>query len=605
MRRGILLFLAALVFPLMLPAQSIHIVPTTTLQAQTGNNTSAASNFAAQINGNLGAGNVSKVDIHSLLYAGNQTKVIAHFMPWWGDPRHINVGYSSHDPVQIHRQITDMISRGIDGVIIDWYGSKDFTDQTAKLVMAEAEQHPGFTFAIMVDKGAISLSACTGCSPQQTLIQQVQYAEQTYVPSPAYMRINGRPLITNFDIDLHYAIDWNAVQQATSTNPAFIFQHSGGFTHSVSSGSYSWVIVNVTDYGMSYLNKFYKAGLALPQAYTIGGLYKGFDDTIASWGSKRIMSQQCGQTWLQTFDKINTLYGSGTQLPAVQLVTWNDYEEGTEIETGIDNCFSLSAALTGTALQWKISGNENTIDHYIVYISSDGQNLMPLTTLASGSRSLDLSTYSLPPGNYVGYVQAVGKPTFLNHMSGAVNYHASAPPVSPPAGPVQIAASPQSLILGVGRSANTRLTLTKASGSLQNPVTFACSNLPVGVSCAFSSVSMSSGAAAATSILTISTGTVAKLSNSERIHGGNGLWISSLGMVAIAVSGSRRRLTKRLRRLLSAIALLAVLGLLASCGGYSAGSHARSRTPSGTFLITVVGAAGSQQTSTAIALTIN
>src|SRR5439155_5872948 len=106
-----------------------------------------------------------------------------------------------------------------------------------------------------------------------------------------------------------------------------------------------------------------------PQEYTIGGVYKGFNDTLASWGSNRITGQQCGQTWLQTFAKVNSFYNSGKQLDALQLVTWNDYEEGTEIESGIDNCFSVSAKMSGTALQWNITGNENTIDHYVVYIS--------------------------------------------------------------------------------------------------------------------------------------------------------------------------------------------------------------------------------------------
>ncbi len=39
------------------------VVPTTTLAAETGNNTSASSTFTAQTNGNLGAGNVSKVSL--------------------------------------------------------------------------------------------------------------------------------------------------------------------------------------------------------------------------------------------------------------------------------------------------------------------------------------------------------------------------------------------------------------------------------------------------------------------------------------------------------------------------------------------------------------
>jgi hypothetical protein len=326
MRHGV--FAVAVVMftlPATLAAGILKIVPTTTLRAQTSNNTSGANSFQSQSNGNIGAGNTSKLDVHSLLYPGANTKIYAHLMPWFGDPRHMSVGYNSQDPAQIHRQITDMISRGIDGVIIDWYGFRDtFSNKTTLAVMAEAEQHPGFTFAIMVDKGAIKLSSCRGCTPQQALIEQVQYVEQTFVPSPAYMRINGRPVITNFDIDLHYTIDWNAVNAATSTHPDFLFQHSGGFTHSVSGGSYSWVIVNVTDFGMSYLTKFYKTGLTLPQKETIGAAYKGFNDTLASWGQNRIVTQRCGHTWLQTFKEINSFYNSTNQLDSLQFVTWND-----------------------------------------------------------------------------------------------------------------------------------------------------------------------------------------------------------------------------------------------------------------------------------------
>ena len=218
MRKGVLavaVFLGAL--PGTLPASTLQIVPSTTLQAQTSNNTSAANSFQSQTNGNLGATNVSKVNMHSLLYPGNRTKIYAHFMPWFGDPRHMSVGYNSQDPAQIHRQIGDMISRGIDGMIIDWYGSRDsFTNTTTLRVMTEAEQHPGFKFAIMIDKGAIKLSACSGCTPQQTLIEQLHYVEQTFVPSPAYLRIDGRPVITNFDVELHYpSINWSAAAART------------------------------------------------------------------------------------------------------------------------------------------------------------------------------------------------------------------------------------------------------------------------------------------------------------------------------------------------------------------------------------------------------
>jgi hypothetical protein len=127
-----------------------------------------------------------------------------------------------------------MISRGIDGVIIDWYGSNTFEDQATQVVMAEAESQPGFTFAIMVDQGAIKWDSCAGCSPQQALINQLQYVEQKYFSSPAYMTDLGRPVVTNFNIDLAYSIDWNAVNAALSTHPLFLFQNNSGFSHVLS-----------------------------------------------------------------------------------------------------------------------------------------------------------------------------------------------------------------------------------------------------------------------------------------------------------------------------------------------------------------------------------
>jgi hypothetical protein len=554
MRHGVLAVAAVIItLPAMLAAGNLKIVPTTTLRAQTSNNTSAANSFPWQSNGNMGAGNASKLDVHSLLYPGANTKVYAHLMPWFGDPRHMNVGYNSQDPAQIHRQITDMISRGIDGVIIDWYGSRDtFSNKTTLAVMAEVEQHPGFTFAIMVDKGAIKLSSCRGCTPQQALIEQVQYVEQTFVPSPAYMRINGRPVITNFDIDLHYTVDWNAVNAATSTHPTFIFQHSGGFSHTASGGSYSWVIVNVTDFGMSYLTKFYKAGLAAPQQETIGAAYKGFNDTLASWGQNRIVTQRCGHTWLQTFNEINSHYNSTNQLDALQLVTWNDYEEGTEIETGIDNCFSVSAAVDGKSLQWKVNAYEDTIDHYVVYISTDGQNLMPLNTMAPGSRSLNLCSYSLASGNYVAFVQGVGKPTLKNQMSGAVKFAAqcsgSLPPPPPATGTITLGATPTALNVAAGKSARSTVTVTPVAGLFSSSVSLSCSNLPAGTVCSFSPEAITPGTQAVSSTLTISTGKAPwPLHDRNRGGGRYALFLPGFGVAGLSIAG-RWFTRKRIRQ---------------------------------------------------------
>jgi len=612
-----------LIFPLASRADNLLITPTTTLATETNNNTSAAGNFVTQTNGNLGAGSVSKLDVHSLLYPAAQTKVFAHLVLWFGQSNHMNIGYSSTDPAQVKRQISDMISRGIDGVVMVWYGPNNAIDRAAKLVMHEAETHPGFTFAIMVDNGAIRWNSCPGCNPQQALTSDLQYVEQTYFPSPAYLRVNGRPVVTNFDIDLHYTVDWNAAKATLASNPLFLFQHSRGFSHVQSDGAYSWDIATSSDYGMSYLTGFYAAGMAAPGKETWGASYKGFNDKLASWGLNRIMDQRCGQTWLQTFSKINSLYNSTNQLAAMQLVTWNDYEEGTEIESGIDNCVSVSASLAGNSLQWQVSGGESTIDHYRVYVSSDGQGLMPLTDQTVGTHALDMCGYSLSAGNYKLFVQAIGKPSLKNQISEPVSYapqcggtsaSAAGPPEStattppststpPPAtASIALSASPSSVTIMDGQSGSPRIMVTARSGST-DPVSLSCSNLPAAMSCTFSPALITPGANAATSELRVSVVRPAHHPEGSPRPPRRGALVGfGLGMMGVLVLGQVDR--KRILRGLALSGLIACVLLVSSCAGIPGGASSSAEIMPGSYSIRVVATSAAAQVSTVAKITI-
>ncbi len=579
-----------------------YVVPTTTLTAQTSNNTSAANTFVSQSNGNLGAGSVSKDDIHTLLYSGATTKIYAHLMLWFGQNNHMDVGYSSTDPAQIKRQITDMISRGITGVIIDWYGPNNSIDQATQLVMAEAENHPGFTFAIMVDQGAIKWDSCPGCTPQQALIEQLQYVEQTYFPSPAYMTIEGKPMVTNFNIDLSYSVDWNAVAAALGTQPAFLFQNNNGFAHTLSDGSYSWVMPTTTDYGMSYLTSFYDTGMTFPTEQTVGATYKGFNDTLAAWGSDRIMSQQCGQTWLQTFSEINGLYNSATPLPNLELVTWNDYEEGTEIESGISNCFTVVASAASGNLQWTTSGSESTIESYRVYISTDGQNLMQLSELAPGLHTVNLCSYPIPAGAYQLFVQSMGKATMGNYMAGPVSY---SPACGGETNPVTFDASPEVLTLASGQSATLTVTATPQSGAFNDAITLSCAGLPSSLSCSFSPVTITPGASSAVSTLTI---TAAPVVGMQPQRGGNLLFATFLlpfgiaGFVSVVGFGRRGLQGRRLLRRLALLCAIGISMVAVSCGGVS--SSTQTATAPSTYSVTVAGSSVPIQFSTTVTVTV-
>lgn len=574
-----------------------YVVPTTTLTAQTTNNTSAAKNFVSQTNGNSGAGNVSKVNVHSLLYPGATTKVYAHLVLWFGESSHISIGYSSTDAAQIHNQITDMISRGIDGVIMVWYGPNNSIDQAAKLVMAEAETHPGFTFAIMIDQGAIRWDSCSGCSPQQALISQLQYIEQTYFPSRAYLTQQGRPVVTNFNIDLSYTVDWTAVTAALSTQPIFLFENNSGFTHVLSDGSYSWVMPTTSDYGIGYLTSFYNSGMPFTNEQTVGAAYKGFNDSLASWGLNRVMGQQCGQTWLQTFSEVNGIYNSGKQLPALQLVTWNDYEEATEIESGISNCLTVSATVSGSSLQWTIKGDETTVDHYVAYISTDGQNLMSLGDINAGLNSVNLCSYPIPNGSYTMFVQAVGKPSMTNQMSEAVKFTSNCAPSTT----VSFGTNPSSMTIVAGGSGNVTVTAAAQSGAFNNAIALSCSGLPKGMTCSFSPASITPGPGAVNSVLTVSATTFVSANHRERRHALLATWLFSFGLFGLTLVGRIQR--KRIVTVLGACVLAALIVGATSCGGNTA-SNTVSAPNAASYTVTVNGSSTAVQLSTTVTVTV-
>jgi hypothetical protein len=348
----------------------------------------------------------------------------------------MSVGYNSGDSGEVHRQVEDMISRGIDGAIAAWYGASNTSIDTAtQLLKKEAESNAGqFQFAIMEDTGALGTAAiANGCDVTDQLISDLKYVASQYESSPAYMKVNGRPVVFFFFVDAYY-IDWNRIISSIPGNPLLIFQGPDGLTRKLSDGGFSWVLINSNnpfDPELAAQDTFYQAAQQAHGRLVFGSAYKGFNDTLATWGTNRVIQQDCGKTWLQTFSEAGKFYSGANQLPAMQIATWNDYEEGTAIEPGIDNCIYLAPSQSGTTIQWGVNGgDESTIDHYTVFISTDGTILAKLADVPTGTHTYDLSSLNLPTATYTVFVKATGKPGFQNKMSPAIAYH---PGDQPPA----------------------------------------------------------------------------------------------------------------------------------------------------------------------------
>jgi len=74
-------------------------------------------------------------------------------------------------------------------------------------------------------------------------------------------------------------------------------------------------------------------------------------------------------------------------------------------------------------ISWRVNGNEDTIDHYTVFVSTDGQNLSPLTDVGNGTHAVDLSKTTLSSSTtYLIFVKAIGLPSIQNKMSPPIAY---------------------------------------------------------------------------------------------------------------------------------------------------------------------------------------
>jgi hypothetical protein len=415
---------------------------------------------------NAPAGHVSPLSVKQLMYPGWTGRLICEYQPWFGLSSHKSVGYNENLPATVAAQDSFMLTEGCDINLIDFYGSlsqgQSFNLATTNAVFNDLNNRSGFPlkFGIMEDKGALTATcptsnqteAATVTCLQSALITDMDYINSHYASSGVYFTDAGNPVIFLFIppstwpilTSADWTTIWTAVKAHTDTYTAafkYIFQFGSFTSASYDNGRFGWVQPAAYDatkqfwWGSNtnaspvYLDNLYSSGLTHQSQLTVGVIYKGFDDNNASWSGNRVMAQQCGQVLLKTSNEISKYFGgSNPQIPYVQIATWNDYEEGTAVEDGIDNCYSVNASLTGSQLSWSLVASDatyastSTIHHFNIYYTDPVGNLylaaanLPVTTTA-----FDLSTV-VPPGTWNVYVEMVGQSLIINRMSSALTY---------------------------------------------------------------------------------------------------------------------------------------------------------------------------------------
>jgi hypothetical protein len=264
-----------------------------------------------------------------------QPDVAAHDTPLTGP-------YDSRDEAILEYQTLLMKLSGIDGVIVDWYGIEEFWDygaiNRATQALFDAVKRAGLQFAIcyedqtvwhMVDNRHLSAGDVTAHG-QQVL----RYLQETWFDDEAYLKIEGRPALFIFGPQyFKNASDWETLFSVLPARPAFITLDR--HTESAALTSFPWPPMWASVDGVltqemleDYLEGFYQK--AQRWDYLVAGAFPGFHDIYREAGvgdSYGYLDAQQGETFRLTLE-IALRYDPDL----IQLITWNDYGEGTMIE---------------------------------------------------------------------------------------------------------------------------------------------------------------------------------------------------------------------------------------------------------------------------------
>ncbi len=297
--------------------------------------------------------------------------LMAHYLPWfearpfsprWGwhwtmdrfHPEHVVAGqpeiashyhpligpYDSGDPEAVECQLLLMKLAGIDGVVIDWYGSDEYRDygvinrNTLRLIPLLQKAH--MRFAICYEDQSVPYEIAGGVFPASEAVLHGQRAMQKmqshFFSSPAYLTVDGRPVLLSFGAPYYADRQWEQMFSALPRKPFYLtetVQRAGASA----AGAFDWPLPQGgTEQALGAQDRFCRAAsswtlcaaVAFPRFHDIyqeAGVGK-------SWG---FAADREGQTYADTLTK-------ALRSPAriVQIATWNDWGEGTQIEPSVE-----------------------------------------------------------------------------------------------------------------------------------------------------------------------------------------------------------------------------------------------------------------------------
>ncbi|MBD5191907.1 MAG: hypothetical protein HDS88_03355 [Bacteroidales bacterium] len=294
--------------------------------------------------------------------ADGKREIASHFYPL-AEP------YDSRDPVVLDYHALLMKYSGIEGVLVDWYGSRNGAESTEALFAAM--QRAGLELAIVYE----DRNNLDGASSESQKIKWGQddmvYLYNNFFKKDNYTKIDDKPLLMCFG-PIEVSTDnfknaptmWSEIFSPLTVRkmtPCFLAlygasKNANDSRNKNAMGEFTWVNANNADFLDNLKSKF---------NYYMGSAYPGFKDYYkeGGWGDNITpVDYRDGQEFRDQLTVANS-----KKVPMLQLVTWNDFGEGTQIEPTVEDRFKYLEMVQDFAqVKYDVTVLESIYQHYLL-----------------------------------------------------------------------------------------------------------------------------------------------------------------------------------------------------------------------------------------------
>ena len=269
--------------------------------------------------------------------------IASHYYPLIGP-------YDSNDPHALECHVLLMKFAGIDGAIIDWYGIKDHRDYAAihrnTNHLITYIKKAGLSFAICYEDQTVKHLVNDGVLRESEALSHgkevLRWMQDHWFVADEYAKIAGRPLLLVFGPQYFKGTSWKELFSGLPQSPYFYTLNS---LQEGADGVFGWPPVHngrvVSPAAWrEYLDQLY-ANVEDEKA-VIGTAFPKFHDIYEEAGvhtSYGYLDDQEGAVFGETLER------AGEHTSLIQIVTWNDYGEGTIIEPTIEFGYRYLEAL--------------------------------------------------------------------------------------------------------------------------------------------------------------------------------------------------------------------------------------------------------------------